>query len=513
MAEEQDQLYSGIQETLKKHGIGVPAAPVAKPASEITVPAPAPQAPDFLSGIHETLQKHGVAVPGGPQPAPAAPSAVQEIPPQREDFTNKFNTALPPEQETKFQAWMKDRKNAVGGLVANDLADYDVRGRWQQLEAMSPEEKAKAEAPGAHGPDTWKKPSHITFSNESKYHGIEGHEGGTWGKEGDQDTFTPGPSNLKIHGQENLQKYFTEREPGIKLQTPGPRGVPLAPAKTGEPGLLEEPVIGAKEAMGDLVSRWASLIDPGSFMGGMGVDPNTPEARAMAEQVPETREGKLATARKAMTAGMFPEGEPAPAEGLGRGILRGLGAAPVALTELAMLAPLAGEAPGIAKGAITFALQGLTGEKPITGAIQGAALGAVLGLNHQLAGKIANPVVQWLARITGGAAVGGGAAAVAGGGPKEITRDAIIFGLFEVMGMPRGDKNKGWSVDWKWMEDHKVPKQTIDALKYESPESPEFVKAVDEASRSFFGKTPQPETFTPEQQRQSYRRRPPGKNY
>ena len=136
------------------------------------------------------------------------------------DFTNQYNTALPPEQEAKFQEWAKTAKNGAGGSVMNDLPDYDVRGRWQQLEAMPPQERAVAEAPGAHGPDTWKKPSHITFSNESRYHGVDGHEGGTWGKTGGQDNFTPGATNLAIHSRQGLSTYFQQHEPGIILNLP-----------------------------------------------------------------------------------------------------------------------------------------------------------------------------------------------------------------------------------------------------------------------------------------------------
>lgn len=267
-------------------------------------------------------------------------------------------------------------------------------------------------------------------------------------------------------------------------------GTPAAPA---EPSQL---AIGAKEAMADHVARWSSLIDPTSFMSGQGIDPNAPGVRESMGNVPETREERLKVAKEAMTQGVFPEGAPAPPTGVTQGVLRGIGAAPVALTELAMLAPVAGAlAPeaAIAKTAATFALQGLTGEKPLSGAVHGAALGAILGLNHQIAGKIAQPVLQWLTKIGGGMAIGGGATALEGGGPQEIAKDAIIFGLFELMGMPRGKAAEGkpgeMKIDWDWMEKNKVPKETIEALKNQTVDSPEFVKAVDDTSRSILGQT------------------------
>ena len=77
MPEDQDQLYSGITETLKKHGIGLPAVPTAKPVSEITVPEPRAGGGDqLLSGIQDTLKKHGIAIPGAPT-AQAQPATVQ----------------------------------------------------------------------------------------------------------------------------------------------------------------------------------------------------------------------------------------------------------------------------------------------------------------------------------------------------------------------------------------------------------------------------------------------------
>lgn len=67
--------------------------------------------------------------------------------------TGQFDTPLTPEEEARFQQWART-------LPANlqSTEDYDLRGAWKA--------DAKAAANG-HLPDTWKKPNHPTFSNES----------------------------------------------------------------------------------------------------------------------------------------------------------------------------------------------------------------------------------------------------------------------------------------------------------------------------------------------------------
>jgi hypothetical protein len=72
-------------------------------------------------------------------------------------------------------------------------------------------------APGKHFPDTYKKPNHPTFSDESKYHGGK-YEGGHWGFENGKDTFTPGRTNLEQHTAKEIQDYFKEYEPNVILK-------------------------------------------------------------------------------------------------------------------------------------------------------------------------------------------------------------------------------------------------------------------------------------------------------
>ena len=122
-------------------------------------------------------------------------------------WRENFNTHLPPEEEALFQNWLVEKSKVLGRDVSMDLGDYDIRGGKPWLGDVNDL---------GHGRDTWKKPNHPTFSDESVYHGKEGFEGGSWG----DGTFTAGPSNLDYYGEKFLKKYMAEVEPGVKLIIP-----------------------------------------------------------------------------------------------------------------------------------------------------------------------------------------------------------------------------------------------------------------------------------------------------
>jgi hypothetical protein len=134
--------------------------------------------------------------PGAPPRSFKRGGSVSSGPP---DMTDQDNTELSPEDEARFQVAAKGRMR--------DLTDYDLRGAFKA--------KVMPTKPGQHGTDKYKKPSHPTFSDESMYDtGSAGH----WGREGDRDTFTPGPANTMKSQQ--LRQYFEEREPNAKLIEP-----------------------------------------------------------------------------------------------------------------------------------------------------------------------------------------------------------------------------------------------------------------------------------------------------
>lgn len=136
-----------------------------------------------------------------------APIYTNETSPKKK---TPYETKLSDKEEEKFQKWIEGRTNAAGGQLVDDLPDYDVRGWWKS---------GAATAENGHGSDKWKKPSHPTFSDESIYHGVGGHEGGSWKKDDGKWTFTPGKTNIE-NGIDRTRDYLRESDPDVTLVEP-----------------------------------------------------------------------------------------------------------------------------------------------------------------------------------------------------------------------------------------------------------------------------------------------------
>lgn len=91
-----------------------------------------------------------------------------------------YNTVLSGAEEQRFKQW-KQR------YAPNDSGeDYDLRGAFKA--GLKPDPKS------GHWPDTYKKPNHPTFSNESQYAvGADATKAGEW--EGDR--YLPAPVRRK----------------------------------------------------------------------------------------------------------------------------------------------------------------------------------------------------------------------------------------------------------------------------------------------------------------------------
>ena len=123
------------------------------------------------------------------------------------DYSDRYNTRLDPMEEAMFMLWAA-RNGRLG-----DQRDYDLRGAW----------KASAkEAENGHLPDTYKKPNHPTFSNESVYNGVDGAQGGEWAEDPATKRwrYRASPYVVKLHGPELLQQYFKAVEPDSELVLP-----------------------------------------------------------------------------------------------------------------------------------------------------------------------------------------------------------------------------------------------------------------------------------------------------
>ena len=118
------------------------------------------------------------------------------------DLLNAYNTQLSSVDEDKFLQW------AASNNKMRDLEDYDLRGAW----------KAGA-LTGGHGPDTYKKPNHPTFSNESMYSTPQ-TPGGEWQQSGDNWAFWASPQNMQNMGMQGLSEYFRQVEPGNNVIFP-----------------------------------------------------------------------------------------------------------------------------------------------------------------------------------------------------------------------------------------------------------------------------------------------------
>jgi hypothetical protein len=122
------------------------------------------------------------------------------------DLTNAYNTQLTPSQESSFQSWQKDNP----GL--GNTYDYDSRGFWLN---------GASQSDNGHGADTWKKPNHPTFSDQSMYHGVDGQYGGTWQKQSDESyNFYPSETNMQMYSPDRLSDYFGKVEKGNSVIFP-----------------------------------------------------------------------------------------------------------------------------------------------------------------------------------------------------------------------------------------------------------------------------------------------------
>ena len=130
------------------------------------------------------------------------------------DFTGRYNTKLSAKEQAAFMSWAAKQSKKLGRDVLQDMYDYDLQGAWKAGFARSE---------NGHLPDTFKKPNHPTFSDQSQYNGADGIYGGSWGTDAEgRDTFTPGRGAL--WDGERLGRYFQEVEPNaVLLRAPAPR--------------------------------------------------------------------------------------------------------------------------------------------------------------------------------------------------------------------------------------------------------------------------------------------------
>jgi hypothetical protein len=123
-------------------------------------------------------------------------------------YKDAYNTPLSKDEQALYDIWYP---KAVRDKIINpmDHGVYDIPGFWQSGQWKSKDGRG-------HGTDTFKKPNHITFSNESKWSSQQGgspFEGGSWDETGG---FKPGKDNFYDNGQieyefDRERKYWEEK--------------------------------------------------------------------------------------------------------------------------------------------------------------------------------------------------------------------------------------------------------------------------------------------------------------
>jgi len=157
-------------------------------------------------------------------------------------WRDNFNTPLKPDEESAFTRWAKTESINRGRDILNDNTNYDVRGHWKDtLQRGGYNTKKSDDVAGdmlkkvgvfdeSHFEDTYKKPNHPTFSNESKYSGHPDlwggrYEGGQWTEEKGKWSYQPSKRMLDTtHTQEGIEEYFKKYEPDSSLVAPVEKG-------------------------------------------------------------------------------------------------------------------------------------------------------------------------------------------------------------------------------------------------------------------------------------------------
>ena len=145
------------------------------------------------------------------------------------DLSNAYNTPLSNDEELAYQQWLASR----GMQPGQESYDYDMRGFFKG---------AGAQADNGHFPDTFKKPNHPTFSNQSMYADPVAQPGGQWGTNlGGQDTFAPGAGGT--WDKPSLSRYMAQVEPNAQLL---PGAAPQDAGQAMQSGMLARLLAGMK---------------------------------------------------------------------------------------------------------------------------------------------------------------------------------------------------------------------------------------------------------------------------
>ena len=117
-------------------------------------------------------------------------------------FVSNYNTGLTQDEFNEFWKWANDRYKGQDNVLY-EMGAYDLQGAWKDIKAG----KIQFDPVNGHLPDTYKKPNHPTFSNESRYHSKE-TPGGKWEQVGNRWKFYPSKYSVSNYGQDYIKRYL-----------------------------------------------------------------------------------------------------------------------------------------------------------------------------------------------------------------------------------------------------------------------------------------------------------------
>jgi hypothetical protein len=161
---------------------------------------------------------------------------------RRADMRRSYTTSLSPMEELKFRDW-KQR------FAPNDSGeDYDLRGAFKAGFQPDPET--------GHWPDTFKKPNHPTFSDQSIYAKDRPDLAGAW----DGDTYVPA-ARRRIAGAFEAAEGM--QEPSRALYEAKHRRAQQGHEPPPEPGLIDALLSLGSRAVGGAQKINASVLESG----------------------------------------------------------------------------------------------------------------------------------------------------------------------------------------------------------------------------------------------------------
>jgi hypothetical protein len=128
-------------------------------------------------------------------------------------YVSQYNTGLSKPELEEFKQWAKKQYGSLDEALY-EMGAYDLQGAWKAMKGKEIDYDPNT----GHLPDTYKKPNHITFSDESRYHNAKDMQGGTWTEVNGRWKFKPAKGTIDLYGKEQLQRYFQEYEPDADLE-------------------------------------------------------------------------------------------------------------------------------------------------------------------------------------------------------------------------------------------------------------------------------------------------------